>query len=238
MQRNLKVLTELQEIDLKADGLRAEREVLVGEIAALEQRLAEARDAIAAKEAEQAAFIAEKETLEENLAVETDNIAKSESRLRDIKTQKEYQAVSKEISSAKKLKIELEEQVLQKLARIEEIKGEIAGMEADRNSLEENSASRKAELETRIEGLDAEIAADSAAREAAVKVLPASLLKRYLMLREQRRGVAIAEARDGSCLGCNMQLPPQLYNSLFKGDDLITCPHCQRVLVLKLEAQG
>jgi predicted nucleic acid-binding Zn-ribbon protein len=55
------------------------------------------------------------------------------------------------------------------------------------------------------------------------------------MLREQRRGIAVVEARDGSCLGCNMQLPPQLYNSLFRGDDLITCPHCQRVLVLRRE---
>jgi len=34
-----------------------------------------------------------------------------------------------------------------------------------------------------------------------------------------------------------MNLPPQLYNTLYRGDDLITCPHCQRVLILKQKDQ-
>jgi predicted nucleic acid-binding Zn-ribbon protein len=34
-------------------------------------------------------------------------------------------------------------------------------------------------------------------------------------------------------MGCNMQIPPQMYNLLFRGDDLHACPHCQRVLVLR-----
>ncbi|HEY6839182.1 MAG TPA: C4-type zinc ribbon domain-containing protein [Geobacteraceae bacterium] len=238
MQKNLKVLTELQEIDLKADGLRGEKEVVLGEIAALEQKLNEAAEAVAAKNAELETVQAEKDDVEANLATEVDNIVRSEARLKEIKTQKEYQAVSKEITSAKKLKQELEEQALQKLARADEIKGEIAAMEADLKALEENSAARKADLDARVGELDAAIATDNAAREAAVKSLPASVMKRYNTLRVQRRGIAVVEARDGSCLGCNMQLPPQLYNSLFRGDDLITCPHCQRVLVLKIEAQG
>ncbi|HEX9079063.1 MAG TPA: C4-type zinc ribbon domain-containing protein, partial [Desulfuromonadaceae bacterium] len=75
-------------------------------------------------------------------------------------------------------------------------------------------------------------------REEITKHLPANVLKRYNVLREQRRGQAIAFARDGYCLGCNMNLPPQLYNSLFRGDEMISCPHCQRVLILKQQPQG
>jgi predicted nucleic acid-binding Zn-ribbon protein len=63
------------------------------------------------------------------------------------------------------------------------------------------------------------------------------MFKRYEKLREGRRGVAVAEARAGGCMGCNMQLPPQMYNNLYKGEELITCPHCQRILVLKQEQQ-
>ena len=238
LQKHLKTLTELQEIDLKADGLRGEKEVVLGEIAALEQRVAAAQETIDAKQAELEAVTTEKTELESNLAVEGENIVRSEARLKEIKTQKEYQAVSKEIASAKKLKQELEEQVLQKIAAAEELKGQIATLENDLMALNENTTAQMAELSARVEALDAEVAADGAAREAAVKSLPASLLKRYNTLRVQRRGIAVVEARDGSCYGCNMQLPPQLYNLLFRGDDLITCPHCQRVLVLKLEAQG
>ncbi len=238
MQKHLKTLTELQEIDLKADGLRGEKEVVLGEIAALEQRIAAAQEAVAAKNAELEAVTAEKAELEGNLAVEGENIVRSEARLKEIKTQKEYQAVSKEISSARKLTQELEEQVLARLGSAEELKGQIDAAESDLQALAENTAAQKAELEAKVAQLDGEIAADAAAREAAVKSLPASVMKRYTTLREQRRGIAVVEARDGSCYGCNMQVPPQLYNLLFRGDDLITCPHCQRVLVLKLEAQG
>jgi uncharacterized protein len=238
LKKILNLLSQLQEIDLKADGLRGEKEVVLGEIAALEQRLTDAREAIAAKKIELDAVTAEKEELESNLALEGENIARSEVRLKDIKTQKEYQAVSKEISSAKKLKAEIEEQVLQKLTRAEEIRNEITALEADLVKLDENSEACRSELEASRSRLDAEVAADSAAREEAVKALPASVMKRYVTLREQRRGIAVVEAREGSCLGCNMQLPPQLYNTLFKTDDLIACPHCQRVLVLKQEVQG
>ncbi|HEU0265389.1 MAG TPA: C4-type zinc ribbon domain-containing protein [Geobacterales bacterium] len=50
--------------------------------------------------------------------------------------------------------------------------------------------------------------------------------------------MALAEARDGSCLGCNLNLPPQLYNSLFRYEDLVTCPHCQRVLTVRRADEG
>ncbi len=233
MRQNLKKLDELQEIDLKIDSFKGEKDAFLDEIAVLEGKVAEAQSVIAVKQAELSAIEEEKQQLEETLAAETENIARSEARLKEIKTQKEYQAVSKEISTAKKLKAELEEQVLQKISQLEELKGDIAGKEEDLVSLERNVAEQKSEVQTRIDRLEADIATDITARESVVRGLPASVIKRYNLLREQRRGVAVVEARDGYCLGCNMNLPPQVYNSLFRGDDLITCPHCQRMLVLR-----
>ncbi|MGE3258094.1 MAG: zinc ribbon domain-containing protein, partial [Geobacter sp.] len=86
-----------------------------------------------------------------------------------------------------------------------------------------------------IADLQAVIDAAVANREQIVKELSSSVVRRYTQLRSQRRGQALAEAREGSCLGCNMQLPPQLYNTLFKCDELYFCPHCQRILILKQE---
>jgi uncharacterized protein len=235
LRKNLKMLDGLQEIDLKIDAFKGEKDALLQEIAALDGKVAEARSVIAGKQEEVAACEGERLALEESLVTETDNIARSETHQKEIKTQKEYQAVSKEITTAKKLKGELEEQILQKLGRIEELKGEIAGMEENQLALEQNVAAQRTEVEAKIDRLEKGIAQDVGAREALVKGLSAQLMRRYDMLREQRRGIAVVEARDGSCLGCNMQLPPQLYNSLFRGDDLITCPHCQRVLILRRE---
>jgi predicted nucleic acid-binding Zn-ribbon protein len=229
------LLAELQGIDLKIDSFKGEREGMVQEQDQLDSRVAEAESGIALKKAELASVEEEKLGLEEGLALEVENISRSEGRIKEIKTQKEYQAVSKEITAARKQKAEIEEQILQKIGRIEEMKGEISGLAENLALLQGNVAEQKGEIQAKIDRLDEGIVSDTSAREEIVKGFSSSVIRRYTMLREQRRGLAVAEARDGSCLGCNMNLPPQLYNSLFRCDDLITCPHCQRMLFLRQE---
>ena len=238
MRKNVKMLDELQTIDLKIDGYKGEKEALQGEIAVLDAKVAGAQSTISEKQGELALLNGEIGTLEEGIATEAENIRRTEAHQKDIKTQKEYQAVSREITTAKKLSAELEEQLLQKMGQTEELKKAITGIEENLSALEQNFASQKGEVQGKIDRLEADISGVIAAREAIVKGLPATMMKRYQLLREQRRGVAVVEARDGSCLGCNMQLPPQLYNTLFRGNELIVCPHCQRVLVLRQEEQG
>ena len=235
MRKNMQLLDELQGLDLRGDSLRAEIEALAGEVAALEAKVEEARAQLSEKNIAVACLAEDKQLLEENIAAEADNIGRSEVRLKEIKTQKEYQAVSKEISTAKKQKGELEEQVLQKLSRIEELQAEVSAATENLAAMEGNIAGQKEEISSRIAALETELSGHGSERETLVKQIPASLQKRYAILRVQRRGVAVAEARDGSCLGCNMGIPPQMYNSLFKADELICCPHCQRMLVLRLQ---
>ena len=238
MRNNLKSLYELQEIDLRIDGLDSEKGQLLSEAQALEAKLIEAREKIAARREEAAALEAEKAGLEAGLAAEGENITRSESHLKEIKTQKEYQAVSKEISTAKKLIAELEDQILQKINAMEEIAGDVAKRETDLAELEGNVALQKGEVQQRVETLESGIAQDAATREQTIKGLPASVMKRYARLRDQRRGIAVVEAKEGNCMGCNMHLPPQLYNTLFRADDVITCPHCQRILVMRQEVEN
>ena len=238
MRNNLKLLDELQSIDLKIDSCNGEKEALLEEIAALDTKVAEAQSAIAAKKEELALLNEDREKLEEGIAAEQENITRSESHQKEIKTQKEYQAVSREIATAKKLSTELEEQLLQKIGQADELNVAINGIVETLSVLEQNITVQKVEVQGKISRLEEMINRDAAEREAIAKGLPAMMLRRYGILREQRRGVAVVEARDGSCLGCNMQLPPQLYNTLFRGEELITCPHCQRMLVLRQEDKG
>jgi predicted nucleic acid-binding Zn-ribbon protein len=235
--KNLKLLEELQAIDLKLDNWRGEKEALLTEMAVLEKKLEDVLAAIAEKNAELTAIDEEKLGLDGNLVTETENIAKSEARLRDIKTQKEYQAVSKEIASAKKIKAEMEEQLLQRIALSDEIKASVTEMEENSKVMATQVMAQKSAILEKIERLEAGIDADIATRQSAIKNIPASVVNRYTMLREKRQGLAVVEARNGSCLGCNMNLPPQVYNNLFKADNLITCPHCQRLLFLRQEEE-
>ncbi len=230
------MLEQLQEIDLRIDSLKNSQNSLHGELNGIEQGLVAAREEAAELDSRIAQVEQEKTEQEGLLATEQENIRRSESHMKEIKTNKEFQAIGREIAAARKQAAELEEQILQKVGQIEQLRGESTGRSASLAELEQNTAQRSGEKLAEISAIQQDIDADLARREEITKHLPASLLKRYTLLREQRRGQALAIARDGYCLGCNMNLPPQLYNSLFRGDEMISCPHCQRVLILKQQA--
>jgi predicted nucleic acid-binding Zn-ribbon protein len=155
--------------------------------------------------------------------------------MKEIKTNKEFQAVGREITAARKQVTDLEEQLLLKISQIDELSAELATKKSHCDELVENSAQRILAKQAEIDKIQADIAAETERRENVTKVLPASLVKKFTILREQRRGQALAIARDGYCMGCNMHLPPQLYNNLYKYEELLACPHCQRILILKLQ---
>jgi predicted nucleic acid-binding Zn-ribbon protein len=233
LKKRLDLLEQLQEIDQQVDILKASQSGLQTDMNGIAQTLDTARDGLAALKTRVVKLETDKTDLEASHVAELENIRRSETNMKEIKTNKEYQAVGREIAAARKQVSELEEQILQKITLLEELNGEIVSSEASVSELEQNTEQRRAEKQGEIDKVQLDIDSDCKRREAITKDLPANLVKRYNSLRDQRRGQALAIARDGFCQGCNMHLPPQLYNSLYRADELISCPHCQRMLVLQ-----
>ena len=235
MKKKLVLLENLHAVDSAIDAKKASQEALRAAIAACEDELSLFRQSMEADAAQLADVWRQKAELEASLAAELENIKRSESHVKEIRTNKEFQAVGREISAARKQMGELEEQILALTSRVEEQQAAVDARRGELGPLEEKCKTSGAENQAVIAALQKEIDAAAAGRDDIVKQLAANLVRRYYQLREQRRGQALAEVRDGSCLGCNMNLPPQLYNTLFRGDELIFCPHCQRILILKQE---
>lgn len=229
------MLEELQEVDQQIDALKAAQSGLQAELSGINQGVDTARDEVAVLEAGLTKLTAEKGELEVTHAAELENITRSETNMKEIKTNKEFQAVGREITAARKQVTDLEELLLQKISQIEELTGELAAKKSQCDELAENAAQRIQEKQAEIDTIQSDIDANVVRRESVTKEIPASLVKKFTILREQRRGQALAIARDGYCMGCNMHLPPQLYNNLYKYEELLACPHCQRILILKLQ---
>jgi len=64
------------------------------------------------------------------------------------------------------------------------------------------------------------------------------VLYKYDFIRSRRPGTAIVAAEDGHCNGCFMALPPQLFIQVQRGENLETCPSCQRILFFWEDAIG
>lgn len=230
MEEKVAVLKELQEIDLLLQTLNGSCQKLEGELdqsRAERDRIQEIVDDLAD---EMSQLDGARRELAQSIQHEDAIIQRSEGRLPNIKTQKEYVAVLKEIDTAKATMRELK-------AKMAELDGQFNALADDRSGKEAEMAAIQKVLDERGAAIDEELSSlrtdqqgKLGQREDLLGRLPRAVASRYRALCGRRGGMAVVEARQGTCSGCNMQLPPQLYNSLFMSTDIQSCPHCSRLL--------
>jgi uncharacterized protein len=232
VQEQLQVLKALQALDQNRRELLLQRQQLDNEQAVLQAEVTRVQ-AMADSLAESiAARQAEREELLGKLEHERGLATRAEARLPQIKTQREYLAVLKEVDTAKKQIKDLSDQLAAKDRETETLHADKAEKDGELASLGVQTAARQAEIDAAAASLDDGLANHGRQRDQLTGQLPAALRKRYDMLLERRNGVAVVEARDGACLGCHMHLPPQLFNRLYVAQEVQSCPHCNRLLYL------
>lgn len=232
MQEQLELLKALQGLDQELNEVRRESGRLETETAGLDAE----RTRVEAMAATLAADLECLETdlleLKRAIAAEQDSVARAEGRLPAIKTQKEYVAVLKEIDTAKKVNKELQDRIRAKEDEIAALAGEKSEKDAELAEVTSRTADRCSAIAAQVAEVGERADRCAGERDTLLEKLPVTLRKRYQMLIERRNGIAIVAARRGTCCGCNMQLPPQLYNSLFTTKELQSCPHCHRLIYL------
>jgi predicted nucleic acid-binding Zn-ribbon protein len=100
-------------------------------------------------------------------------------------------------------------------------------------TLTEQADARCAEIDAAMVEVNDKLTEMDRQRDAFLKELPKNLRKRYELLMTRRAGLAIVEAQGGACLGCHMHLPPQMFNSLYVTKEILSCPHCNRLLYVE-----
>lgn len=232
VEQKLEALWSLQTIHTKIDKIRQLRGELPIEVADLE-------DEIAGLETRLEKIRTELDDLEDsivkrkNMIKDADAaIKKYESQLNEVKNNREYDAISKEIEIQN-----LEIQVCQK--RIKEAEFEISNKTANYDKTQESLAYSKGELDVKKQELET-ITEETKVEEDALlgKVDDASanieerLLKVYNKLRGSfRNGLAVVSIERDSCSGCHNKIPPQLQSEIRQRKKIIICEHCGRILV-------
>jgi hypothetical protein len=226
----MELLKELQEIDQELSKVRQSGKELETERSALNADVERVQGMVDSLAADGEALRSQRRELTQALVLEQENVKKAEGRLPTIKTQKEYVAVLKEIDTAKKMNKDIEDQIRAKDGEIEVLKTEQEEKEGELASLREKVDSRQGEIAAVLAEYAQAESEKGSQRDVLLKDLPVQLRKRYQLLFDRRGGMAVVEARNGACLGCNMHLPPQLFNSLFQTQEIQSCPHCNRLL--------
>jgi len=232
VEQKLKALYELQTIHTQIDKLRQVRGELPMEVADLEDEVAGLDTRIQKIKTElddmEDAIVNRKNMIKEALTA----IKKYETQLNDVKNNREYDAISKEIEIQG-----LEIQVCEK--KIKELGFEIANKtEAYEKSLADQEE-RKKDLEVKkaeLQNITSETQKeeDELVEEAhnAEKFIDERLLTAYSRLRNNsKNGLAVVTIQRDSCSGCFNQIPPQRQLDIRQRKKIIVCEHCGRILV-------
>jgi predicted nucleic acid-binding Zn-ribbon protein len=230
LREQMEKLAILQTLDLKIQGMQREKDEIPLRLATVEDGFKKEEEKVLGQKAEWERLQKERRQKEKELEEEVDRVKKTEARVFEIKTNKEYQAVLKEIENAKKLNRQREEEILGVLERLEEIQKNLKQSEKELESKRGDYQQQVADLQQRAASFDQKMAVEVREREKRQKEIPPDLLSRYRMLLEKRQGIAVARVANGVCRACNMNLRPQLYIELQRQETLIICPNCSRIL--------
>jgi len=155
-------------------------------------------------------------------------------KLRSVKNNKEYQALLKEIEDVGGKNSEIEDKMIEFLDRMDITEKIIATKKDEYINIFENAKSEKESIKQNTEAKKKRLGELEMKSSEVFGLVDPELLKRYLNIKEQDPGeLAVVPVKDAVCYGCNVNLPPQLYNELFRCDSLRFCPNCQRIIYIK-----
>jgi len=237
VEQKLKALYELQTIHTKIDKIRQVRGELPMEVADLE-------DDVAGLETRIQKIKGELDDLEDDIVTRKNlikeaqsNIKKYETQLNEVKNNREYDAISKEIE-IQGLDIQVSEKKIREfgfeiVTKTQVYEKALADLEARKADLD----AKKAELGT----ITAETQKDenelTAQAEKATANIEDRLLFAYNRLRgNAKNGLAVVTIQRDSCSGCFNQIPPQRQSDIRQRKKIIVCEHCGRILVDEMMA--
>jgi predicted nucleic acid-binding Zn-ribbon protein len=229
LKDQLKLLEELQRHDARIQELEGARKAIPAKLEAMKGDLEKVEAMLARERAELAETEKWRRDKEGEMKSEEAQLSKAKAKLGQVKTSKEYMATQREVETNRKMAAETEGMLLEVMQASEAAKGKISVHEQDVEKLRQVVAKEEVEAQEKLSRIDGEIAAARGGREAAAKAVRPDVLKKYGAIR-MRRGLAVVPVHNGTCRGCNMNIPPQLFNTLQRGSSIELCPNCNRII--------
>jgi predicted nucleic acid-binding Zn-ribbon protein len=231
MHPDTHLVIQLQTLDQRMAALEKEIAALPRHIAEIEKTL---ESHIRRLEADRAALSAnqkDRKRLEGDIQTHEQKISKLRDQMLGAKTNEQYRAFQNEIDYIGREIRQAEDRILELMSESEPLEANVKKAEAalaeEKRAVEGEkkiARERTAADEEQLKRLRAERA------EAAAKITP-DVLARYERIRKKWHGAAVADATTGRCSACQIVLRPQFFQDLKRGEQIMTCESCGRILI-------
>jgi len=231
LYNRLKILYQFQQIDDQLDELEELRGDLPNAVRELEDQINSLKEDTSSKEKEQKDSLKKREKNEEEIEKQKENQKKFKAQLYQVRNNKEYDALTKEIDHTDDLisKLEAENDGLADLSKslthqiedikpkLFELKDELKAKEADLKEIVKANEKEEAKLLKERKKIEGEVKKPD--------------LSAYKRIRKAKRGQAVSTIKRSACSGCHNIVPSQRQLEIRRNNRLFFCEYCGRILV-------
>ena len=233
MKAELEKLVDLQRTDTNIRRLKKSIETAEQRRASIEQEFEQHAFSIREIQATRERLHAERAELDKLIAENKTYLERADRNLKHAQNQKEYETAMRETDALQKQIAAFETQVIEKMTAVEEVEKELDGRADEISSLDAKRDEALAAFDADVSAERAELDEELKRRNDVFVTLPTQLAAVYNRLAQRSRdGIAVAEVVNGSCSACFMSLRPQMQVEVRRGDQIITCESCTRILFI------
>jgi predicted nucleic acid-binding Zn-ribbon protein len=230
LQAKLRALANLQKVDLEIASLRKAAQAYPKQLAELEKELNAAKAALDAERGRMLEIDRQKRTLEQSISDEKDKVRKWEARLAEQRTTREYAALAREIDIAKKANQTMVDDLAEVGKTLVGARDAVKAKDQEWAARQDSIGGRMAQLKSQMASAQGDIKELEEKRAKFAAAVDKQLLHRYDVVKRRRMPALVPVLPPGTCQGCNMNVPPQLYNTLRSTLGLDMCPSCHRII--------
>jgi predicted nucleic acid-binding Zn-ribbon protein len=147
-----------------------------------------------------------------------------------ISTQREYEALDKEIKDATEKEQNLRKELQREQTSVEELKNLLEKEEMMIQKQEEDVKEEQSKIKLKIKEKTAELKKLQGEEKKITPGLEEDILFKFERIIKNKSGLGIVSLAKGVCTGCYMILPPQFVNTVRLGERVEFCPYCSRIL--------
>ncbi len=231
MVERLSTLFELQLIDNHLDELEELRGDLPAAVNELKFQIKSLEQQVEAKEQEKTDSLEKRKQNDEDVERLSNNLKRFKAQLYQVRNNKEYDALTKEIDHAEEQigKFEAETKALEELA--EKLKNEIKEVQPLLDKFNEDLKEKEAELKQIIKANEREEVKLKDKREKVASKVKKPDYNTYMRIRKALGGKAVAFIYRAACSGCHNVVPPQRQLEIKSNKRIFSCESCGRVLI-------
>lgn len=230
LKEKLMLLIKIQECDSQLVKLSAKKKTLPEDIEKLTRDFGAFEEGIKANKTKYDELKARHSESESKIKKINEGIVKTKERMLEVKNNKEYQAMLKEIETAETSRGEVETGIISILDELDKLS---VLVKKDDDVLKERKTQYEQEkktVEDELNAVDSDAADWEQKRNELQKNIPEDLMVRYEKVKKRNRGIGVTSVWKSVCNGCHMNIPPQLYNEVQRSEELFSCPNCNRII--------